>query len=77
MGWVACYAKRAATIVAILLALTGGVVTVCFGVPLAYGIGCDIAARPGLIATAAVATAAILLWRLLRRSVPQAAKSIT
>jgi len=79
MNRLACYAKWAATIAATLLALLLGAVIVCFGVPFAYGIASDIAAMAsaGPVAVALEAAAAILLWRLSRRRVPYAAKSMT
>jgi hypothetical protein len=71
-------AKWVAAIGALLLALLIGAVIVCFGAPLAFGIGSDIVvARPGPVALALEAGAAILLWRLSRRRLPYAAKSIT
>jgi hypothetical protein len=78
MNRLARYAKWTAAIFAILFALLLGSVLVCFGAPIAFGIGSDIitAARPGLVALTLGTAAAILLWRTWRR-LAYAAKSMT
>jgi hypothetical protein len=57
-------------IAAAVFALLLGAVVVCFGVPLAYGIGGDLraATRPGPFIWMCETAAALLLWRLRRRA---------
>jgi hypothetical protein len=65
MARLGCYAKWAAVIGAMLLALLLGAVIVCFGAPFAYGVGSEIIAMTGpwSVITALALAGVILLCR--------------
>jgi hypothetical protein len=56
--------------IAVAFALSLGATVICFGVPLAYGLGADLlaAARSAHIAWVYEIAAALLLWRCCHRA---------